>query len=69
MGLDIKFPIGLLFSILGFTITIYGIVTNNNTELYVKSLGYNVNLIIGIIMLTFGLIMLYFSRKTKKKEN
>jgi hypothetical protein len=63
---DIRIPIGLMFTILGLLITVFGFVTMSNTEMYIKSLGTNVNIIMGIIMLTFGLIMLCFARKKKK---
>jgi uncharacterized protein YhhL (DUF1145 family) len=63
---DIRIPIGLMFSILGVLITVFGFLTMSNAEMYHKSLGINVNIIMGILMLIFGLIMLYFSRKKKK---
>jgi len=68
MGLDIKIPIGLMFTILGLILTILGLVTMNDTELYEQSLGYNVNLVSGIIMLVFGCFMLFTSRLFKKKK-
>jgi hypothetical protein len=63
---DIRIPIGLMFSIIGILITVFGLVTMSDTEMYQKSLGVNVNLIMGVLMLVFGLIMLYFSRRKKK---
>jgi hypothetical protein len=63
---DIRIPIGLMFTILGLLITVFGFITMSNTEMYIKSLGTNVNIIMGILMLTFGLIMLYLARKKKK---
>lgn len=62
--LDIRIPIGLMFSILGFLVSIFGLVTLND-DMYSRSLGFNVNLIMGIIMLVFGLIMLFFAFKKK----
>jgi sulfite exporter TauE/SafE len=62
---DIRIPIGLMFSILGVLITVFGFTTISDSEMYVKSLGINVNLIMGIIMLIFGLVMLFFARKKK----
>lgn len=67
MGLDIKFPIGLLFTIFGVALTIYGITTTNDVVMYSKSLGYNINLYSGLFMLVFGVLMLFLSRRTKKK--
>lgn len=66
MGLDIKLPIGLLFSIIGLMITIYGIFTASDAEMYVRSLGVNINLWIGAFMLVFGIIMLIFAKRPKK---
>ena len=63
---DIRIPIGLMFSILGILISAFGLFTTSNTEMYQRSLGINVNLIMGIFMLTFGLIMLYLARRKKK---
>jgi multisubunit Na+/H+ antiporter MnhG subunit len=64
---DIRYPIGLMFTILGVLITIFGFVTMSNNEMYQKSLDVNVNIIMGILMLIFGLIMLFLAiRKTKK---
>ena len=63
---DIRIPIGLMFSIVGVLITVFGLITIPNTEMYQRSLGINVNIIMGIIMLVFGLIMLYFAWRKKK---
>lgn len=63
---DIRIPIGLMFSILGILITIFGLFTKADTAMYQRSLGINVNIIMGIVMLVFGLIMLFLSQKKKK---
>jgi len=68
MGIDIKFPIGLMFAILGAVLTIFGFVTRFNTEMYQKSLDININLWTGIAMLAFGLFMLLASIIQKKDE-
>jgi hypothetical protein len=69
MGIDIKFPIGLMFSILGAVLTVYGFVTRSNVELYHKSLDVNINLWTGIAMLIFGLGMLLASILQKKEKD
>jgi threonine/homoserine/homoserine lactone efflux protein len=63
---DIRIPIGLMFSVLGVLITIFGFVTKSDSAMYQRSLGINVNLIMGVVMLVFGLFMLYMSRRKKK---
>jgi hypothetical protein len=42
MGLDIRIPIGLMFSILGLLLTGFGIV--GDKTIYQRALGINVNL-------------------------
>ena len=69
MGLDIKFPIGLMFAIFGVILTIQGIFTIGSTELYEKSLNVNLNLWSGLFMLIFGSLMLVSSIKKKKTTN
>jgi hypothetical protein len=69
MGLDIKIPIGLMFSIFGLILTILGIITAGDTAMYEQSLGYNINLLSGGIMLVFGGFMLFTSRLFKKKKS
>lgn len=61
MGLDIRLPIGLMFSILGILLTGYGLFADS--AIYERSLGQNVNLWWGLIMLLFGLVMLYLGRR------
>jgi hypothetical protein len=68
MGLDIKIPIGLMFSILGIILTIHGLVTGGNAEMYEQSLGTNINLWSGLFMLAFGAFMLLTSTLVKKKK-
>lgn len=64
--LDIRIPIGLLFTVLGVLVTAYGIITNSNTELYAKSFQYNVNLWSGLLMLVFGVVMLLTVKRKKR---
>ena len=64
--LDIRFPIGLMFSIFGLIITVYGLATMGNDAMYVRSLNVNVNLISGVCTLAFGLVMLFLSGPVKK---
>jgi len=57
MNLDIRFPIGLMFTIIGAMIAGYGLVTGGS-EIYERSRGTNINLLWGAVLLAFGLIML-----------
>ena len=66
MKFDLRLPIGILFTIYGLLLSIYGLV--GNKEQYARSLGINVNLVWGIVMLVFGLIMFFFARRGAKKS-
>jgi hypothetical protein len=68
MGLDIRIPIGLMFSIFGVLITLFGIFTNGNIEMYKKSQDINMNIWMGLFMLVFGLFMLLLVKLAKKEE-
>jgi hypothetical protein len=61
MNLDIRLPIGMLFTILGVLLTAYGVMSD--ATIYQRSLGYNVNLFWGIVLLAFGIIMLLLVRR------
>ena len=63
--LDIKIPIGLMFSIFGVIILIYGFMTRNDAEMYQKSFSHNMNLWMGALMLLFGGVMLLLVKKKK----
>jgi hypothetical protein len=56
MGLDIRTPIGLMFSVFGVILSVYGLL--GDRAIYGRSLGINVNLIWGLALLAFGASML-----------
>ncbi len=56
MRLDLRLPIGLMFSLFGAILVVYGLVSN--PAIYQRSLGINVNLWWGIVLVLFGLVML-----------
>lgn len=57
-SLDVRVPMGLMFALLGGVLAAYGVVSNSNPQTYTKSLGINVNLWWGLVILAFGLLML-----------
>ena len=69
MGIDIKFPIGLMFTILGLILSVFGLFTNSDAGLYYRSLGININLWSGAGMLVFGLLMLGLAWKSRKSKS
>lgn len=61
MGLDIRLPIGMLFTIFGIMLIVFGVFSN--PSLYAQSLGINVNLIWGVVLLLFGSIMFFLGAR------
>ena len=55
MGLDIRWPIGLMFTLIGALLAVNGAVVKSDHAI---SLGVNINLIWGAVLLVFGVLML-----------
>jgi len=66
MGLDIRLPIGGLFTVIGILLVCYGLLAGK--AIYQVSLGINVNLWWGLVMLGFGLIMITFGRREDQRS-
>jgi hypothetical protein len=67
MGLDIRWPIGLMFSLIGALLTGYGAWTASDSKMYQRSLGINIDLRWGVVLLVFGLLMLLLAWSGKAK--
>lgn len=58
MGLDIRWPIGLMFTLIGVLLTGYGATSSVNSVVAVGGSSININLIWGVVLLVFGVLML-----------
>lgn len=67
MGIDLRYPIGLLFVIFGLLLVIYGLFSG--TAAYSRSLGIDVNLWWGLIMLLFGALMSFAAYRKRSNTN
>ena len=65
MNFDLRLPIGLIFSLFGAILTVYGLITD--PAVYAKSLGVNVNLYWGLVMLAFGVAMFALAWRAKTR--
>jgi hypothetical protein len=63
MGFDIRLPIGMMFSVFGILVGAYGAATGDSDMYARHSLGININLWWGIVMLLFGAVMLLLARR------
>jgi hypothetical protein len=62
MGLDIRWPIGLMFSLIGVLLLIEGAIGGDSG----LSVGININLIWGVVLLVFGVLMLLGASRGSK---
>jgi hypothetical protein len=63
MNLDLRLPIGLMFTIVGALLTVFGLISDS--AIYARSLGINVNLWWGLVLFAFGLVMLVFALRAR----
>ncbi len=71
IGMDIRLPIGLMFTIVGAILVVFGAVTNGDKMYADHSLGININLWWGMVLALFGIIMLglcWWSTQKEKKS-
>jgi hypothetical protein len=61
MGLDIRIPIGLLFGLLGAILAVFGLFSDR--AIYERSLGININIWWGLVLIVFGVAMFVFGRR------
>lgn len=66
MQLDIRLPIGLLFTIIGAILAVFGAVSDK--AIYEISLGINVNLWWGLVLVIFGGTMLALTWAAGRKK-
>lgn len=65
MGLDIRWPIGLMFAFIGALLAVYGAISKTNVS-HAGGADININLIWGIVLLIFGALMLIGAIADKK---
>jgi len=66
MGLDIRWPIGIIFTIYGVLLIIYGMVAD--PAIFVSSMELNIDLWWGLAMLVFGLLMGMLAFRASRRE-
>ena len=66
MTLDIRLPIGLLFAIVGALLTLHGLSGRGASGQH--TLGININLWWGVVLLLFGAVMLLLSRASRRRS-
>jgi hypothetical protein len=64
MRFDLRLPIGLMFSVFGVLLTVFGLVSDR--AIYQRSLGINVNLWWGLVLVVFGAVMLGLAMRGRR---
>jgi len=68
LNLDIRMPMGLMFLLIGAILTVFGLATNCDPIYAEHSLGYNVNLIWGLVIFAIGAILVFLARRATKAQ-
>jgi len=63
MNFDLRLPLGLMLTLFGSMLAIYGLVADK--AVFAKSLGINIDLGWGLVMLVLGVLMLVFALKAR----
>lgn len=63
-SLDLRIPIGGMFTIFGLILIGYGLLSD--PAIYQRSLGINVNLWWGFVLLAFGALMLWLAYRAHR---
>jgi hypothetical protein len=64
MGIDIRVPLGAMFTMLGSLLAAFGLF--GDKAIYTqKTLGINVNLDWGVVLLLFGIAMLFLGLRSR----
>ena len=67
MKLDVRLPIGLMFSLFGLILAVLGLV--KGSEQTQRLFGLNLDLAWGLVILAFGLVMLVIALRARKKND
>jgi len=67
MGLDIRWPIGIIFTTYGIILILYGIVAD--PAIFVSSMAVNIDAWWGLAMLVFGLLMGLLAFRASRRES
>jgi hypothetical protein len=67
MQLDVRLPAGLMFLIMGVMLAGYGVA--GDQSIYTRSLGININLIWGLVLIAAALCLLALSFRNRPRTN
>ena len=63
---DLRFPLGWLFAVLGALLVLAGLRATPSAD--ARSLGININLIWGAVMITFAIVCVWLARREARRR-
>jgi hypothetical protein len=63
MFYDTRISIGMVFTLIGTILGAFGLATRDQADVYAKSLGINANLWWGLVLLAFGIVVMFLGRR------
>jgi hypothetical protein len=63
MKLDVRVPVGLMLALMGALLAVYGLA--GDPAIYARSLGININLVWGSVLLAIGAVLLALSASSR----
>jgi hypothetical protein len=67
MFYDARISIGMMFTLIGTILAAFGLATRAQAGVYVKSLGIDANLWCGLVLLTFGVVVMFMGRRAQMR--
>jgi high-affinity Fe2+/Pb2+ permease len=64
--LDIRVPVAVMFGVMGALLTGYGVF--GDQSIYARSLGININLVWGSVLLAFAACLLILSARARSRR-
>jgi hypothetical protein len=66
MRLDVRIPVGLMFAMIGALLAAYGVA--GDQSIYARSLGININLIWGVVLMVAAACLLGLAARGKLRS-
>ena len=63
MNIDLRIPTGMMFTLVGAVLMAFGLSTRGDPAFYAPSMGIDVNLWWGVVLLVFGLVLVALGRR------
>jgi len=63
MNLDLRIPMGMMFTMMGAVLMAFGLAIRGKTEFLANSAGFDADLWWGLVLMAFGIVVLTLGRR------